>query len=472
MDLIAGDAAKRREARLGSTTVILVGLVVTSVVLPSDNTVRIFSAAAYGVGVTLAGAILIEATIGIRSLIRVDLLLFLALYGLTLLEFLFWQPDSVGALVPPATATNGTYTVLVAFAGLAIGRHFVSISESLHPSSAFAELRPSSVLFVFFLVTFFGYLYIFLAVDFDIFEAIRQMLLPRFYQSWARGQYGDAAALLYEVGALTNLIPPIAGLIFARARQYSVVQKAVVAIVLAFTAFFAFSSGTRSVYVTYVMTFTGMYFIAKPQLNLRHVLIFGTIMLALLFAGMILMLQFRTVGLGEFSSIEEAGSLYIDLDIVNISRLTSKFPDAYDYLGLEIPITALIRPVPRVLWPGKPTGLSVPIETALGSGEGLTVSCTYVGEAYMAGGILAVLAISLLFGAAAEVWNRVGLSSDRQLNQIIYVSGFVCAAIAMRSILSIAPLMLPTIALWTFGKLWLSDTSIPSSRSPTDWRSR
>jgi hypothetical protein len=158
------------------------------------------------------------------------------------------------------------------------------------------------------------------------------------------------------------------------------------------------------------------------------------------------------------------------LDIVNISRLTDKFPDIYDYLGLEIAINALIRPVPRVLWPGKPTGLSVPIETALDSGEGLTVSCTYVGEAYMAGGLLAVLIISLLFGAAAEMWNRLGLSSKQQFYQIVYVSGFLCAAIAMRSMLSMVPLMLPTIALWTFGKLWLSGTSIPMSRSTTDRR--
>jgi oligosaccharide repeat unit polymerase len=465
MHLIAVSAIERRQARLWSTIAILVGVVMTSVVLPSDSAVGIFSAAAYGVGVTLAGAILIEARSGIRSLIRVDLLLLLALYGLTLLEFLFRQ-SAVEALLSPVTAANGTYAVLVAFAGLAIGRHFVPIRESLRPSSV-AELRPSSMLFVFLVVTFFGYLHILLAVEFDISEAIRQMLLPRFYQSWSRGQYGDAAALLYEVGSLISLIPPIAGLIFARARQYSAAQKAVVVIVLAFTAFYSFSSGTRSTYVVYILTFTGSYFVAKQQLNLPHVLTFGTIMAALLFVGVILMLQFRTVGLGELSSTEESGSFYIDLDIINISRLTDKFPDAYDYLGLEIPMTALIRPVPRVLWPGKPTGLSVPIETALGAGEGLTVSCTYVGEAYMAGGLLAVLTISLLFGAAAEMWNRVGLSNN-QFNQLVYVSGFLCAAITMRSMLAMTPLTLPTIALWILGKPWLSDTSIPASRSASD----
>jgi oligosaccharide repeat unit polymerase len=442
----------------------------TSIILPSDSAVGIFSAAAYGVGVTLVAAILIEARSGIRSLIRVDLLLLLALYGLTLFEFLFRQP-SVEGLLSPDTAANGTYAVLVAFAGLAIGRHFVPIRESLRPSSAFVELRPSSVFLLFLVVIFFGYLHILLAVDFDISEAVRQMLQPRFSQSWSRGQYGDATALLYEVGALINLIPPMAGLILARARQYSAAQKAVVVIVLAFTAFYGFSSGTRSTYVTYIITFTGIYFITKPKLSLRHALIFASIMVTLLFVGISLMLEFRIVGLGELSSIEESGSFFVDLDIVNISRLTSKFPDQYDYLGLEIPMNALIRPVPRALWPGKPTGLSVPIEMALGAGEGMTVSCTYIGEAYMAGGLLAILTVSLLFGAAAEMWNRVGLSSN-QHNQLVYVSGFLCAAITMRSMLAMAPLMLPTIALWIFGKLWLSDTSVPASRSATDRQGR
>ena len=80
------------------------------------------------------------------------------------------------------------------------------------------------------LVTLLGYFHVFLAVNFDPFEALRQMSLPRFSQSWGRGQYGDAYALLFEVGALIYLIPPIAGLIYARSKEYKVLVKVVVAI--------------------------------------------------------------------------------------------------------------------------------------------------------------------------------------------------------------------------------------------------
>ena len=60
-------------------------------------------------------------------------------------------------------------------------------------------------------------------------------------------------------------------------------------------------------------------------------------------------------------------SFFVDYNIVNVSQLTEVFPASFEYLGLEIPLNALIRPIPRVLWPGKPEGLSVTIETALGS---------------------------------------------------------------------------------------------------------
>jgi oligosaccharide repeat unit polymerase len=468
MNLISRGTKGRREARLWSTVVLLLGLFVTRISLPSDSSVAIFSHAAYGVGLTLLIAILIEASSGVRALIRVDFLVFLSLFGLTLLEFLFRQPDVEG-MVGPAAASDGTNAVLVAYGGLAIGRHFVPIKQnSLQGTAIVADLPASSVFMVFIVVTVFGYLHIFLAVNFDIFEAIQQMLWPRFSQSWSRGQYGDAAALLFELGALINLIPPVAGLIFARAQHYSMSQKAVVVAVLIFTAYYGFASGTRSIFVTYIMTFTGMYIIAKPQLRLRHAITISAIMLAFLFAGITLMLQFRTVGLGILSSTDASASFYVDLDIVNIAHLTEKFPQVYDYLGLEVPFNALVRPIPRILWPGKPTGLSVPIEVALDSGEGLTVSCTYIGEAYMAGGLLAVLIISLSFGAATEMWNRVGLTTNQQFSQIVYVSGFLCAALAARSMLGMMPLMLPTLAIWILGRLWLRTPHVPTSKSATD----
>jgi oligosaccharide repeat unit polymerase len=451
---------KNRVLGLGPSAVILSGLALTSVVLPDDSAVNVFTVAAVGVGISLSIATAIEATAGIRSLIRADILILWVLYGLTFLEFLFPQP-TVDALVSPAAAVNGTNAVLLGFAGLAVGRHLVHRRGRSHELSAFSDVRPTNFLLLFVLVTLLGYFHVFFAVNFDPFEAVRQMSLPRFSQSWSRGQYGDAYALLFEVGALIYLIPPVAGLIYAHSNEYTLPQKLIVTIVLLFTFYFGFTTGTRSVLATYVITFGAVYFLARGQISLRRVLILAVPMLVLLFFASIYMVEFRKIGLSDFSFAEQrSDTFFVDYNIVNISHLIEVFPDSFEFLGFEIPFNALIRPIPRVLWPDKPEGLSVSIETALAAGPGVTLSCTFVGEAYMAGGLLAVLFISLVFGMAAELWNRVGSYSNRQFAQLLYVSGFLCAALAMRSMLSMVPFMLPTLALWLFGKLWLSRLSL------------
>ena len=102
-----------------STMVIIVGLLLTALLLPSDSASAVFSIAAVGVAISLGVATAVELTVGARNIIRVDLLILWALYGLTLLEFLIPQPQ-IGSVVAPASAVNATHAVLVGFAGLAL----------------------------------------------------------------------------------------------------------------------------------------------------------------------------------------------------------------------------------------------------------------------------------------------------------------------------------------------------------------
>jgi oligosaccharide repeat unit polymerase len=437
------------------TMVILCGLALTAAVLFFDNAEDIFAAAAVGVGLSIGIATAIEARAGVRSLIRVDILMLWSLYALTFLEFLFPQPG-VGAELSASAAVMGTYAALLGFAGLAVGRHLIPRRGDSWKTLSFT---PGLIFALFLVTSALGYLYILLAVNFDPFEMLRQMALPRFSQSWARGRYGDILSLLGELGLLINLLPPLAGLIFAQRNQYSFLQKVTVAIVLAITCFAAIASGTRSAIAGYVFAFAGAYILMKPGIKLRQVILVGTPVVLVLLAVTALMLEFRTEGIGSIFSRERNyhyDTLTIDHNMVNLTKLTQVFPDSSDFLGFEIPFQALIRPIPRALWPGKPEGLSTTIESALGANDqSTTFSCTFVGEAYMAGGFLAVLLMGLFFGGAAELWNRVGRNTNSSFAQVLYASGFFCAALAMRSMLSMVPFMLPTLALWLFGKGWL-----------------
>jgi oligosaccharide repeat unit polymerase len=442
-----------------STVIIAVGMAVTWLALPATDSESIFDTAAIGVGIALLSATAVEAFSGVRALIRTDNLMLWVFYGLTLLEFLFPQPDVNGSVGVDA-ATRGTGVVLLAFSGLAVGRHLVSPrSNPIAP----VDLKPGHLFGLFLFAFVIGYLHIFIAINFDPIEMVTQMARPRFSQPWGRGKLGDISALLYELSLLIYLLPPIAGFIFARAKQFSATQILFVILVLSLTFFYAFAQGTRNVLGTYVIAMFGAYVLSKPDLKLKRLLMVGAPLALLLLFASTLMLELRSAGgIGSLESGKrQYDTLYIDHNIVNISNLTNVFPDAVDYLGFEIPYQSIVKPIPRALWPGKPEGLSTSIESALGVTDGITtLACTFAGEAYMAFGFLGVLIAGLIFGAAAGRWNQVGQDSNSPFAQILYASGFLCAAMSMRSLLTMVPFMLPTFAMWAIGKIWLPKASV------------
>jgi oligosaccharide repeat unit polymerase len=456
-----------RKATGASTTTFLVGLILTYFALPSDSAGSVFASAAVGIGLSLTAATAIEGAAGVRGLIRVDILMLWALYGLTFLEFLFPQPD-VENLLPPDVATNGVLAAILGFAGLAIGRHIVPWRYKSN-SAFFEDVPPRKIFLLFIAAAILGYLHMLLAVNFDLLEMFRQMSLPRFAQSWQRGRYGDVSALLSEIGAMLYLIPPIAGLVYARPKLFSAVQKSIVTIVLLITVYYGFTNGTRGLLAVYVFTFLGAYYLNKSQIKLWKVVAQGCVAIFLLLAVTAYMLEFRNVGADEFSFSEQTPkTLYIDHNIVILSQLTEAFPAVYSFLGFEIPFQILIHPIPRALWSGKPEGLSIPIESVVGVTQA-TISCTFVGEAYMMSGLFGVVLSGILFGAGAEMWNRVRQDTKSGFSQLLYASGFFCAAISMRSMLWLTVTMLPTIALWLYGRIWLG-RALPTRRPPPSRR--
>ena len=107
--------------------------------------------------------------------------------------------------------------------------------------------------------------------------------------------------------------------------------------------------------------------------------------MTLLYVGAYYMLQFRRVGLegylegrGELAGYKEE-TLFIDLNLPVISRLTDVFPERVDYLGSEFIFYAILLPVPRALWPSKPEKLSFSAEDAFNTRgtAGTTISSTF-----------------------------------------------------------------------------------------------
>ena len=451
--------------RVQSTVVIIIGLVFASMFARmAEATNEALSNAAAVLTCTLLIAFLIEAQAGARNLFRTDIFMLFALLGLTFVEFLSEQDDlSLSLNLDDAWTTIDV--ALCAFGGLALGRHAFRMYTIPVQNAPEKGLSPSHMFRLFMACAFIGYLHILLAVNFDIFEAVRQMMQPRFTQSWTRGRIGGLGALLNELGLLIYLLPPLAGAVLAEHRRYRGDQKLVIAAILGLTFFSGLAGGTRNIILTYLVTFGVSYLMMKRRLTLASLAAVGApLALASLFV-VYYLAQIRTFGIQNWAvGVERTERLFVDMNLLNIAGLMRAFPDRHEYLGLEIPFTAIIRPIPRFLWPGKPEGLSISIEEIF-SVEGMTLSATYIGELWMSGGVFAVIVGSLVFGAAAAGWNRIGATAQGNLDRILFASGMFAAGICMRSFLSVMPAVLPTLALYLFRWWYFRSQARPRLRS-------
>jgi hypothetical protein len=108
------------------------------------------------------------------------------------------------------------------------------------------------------------------------------------------------------------------------------------------------------------------------------------------------------------------------------------------------------------------------MEDALGVGSEMTISASFIGESYMAGGVFAVAFTGIFFGMLAGWWGRftVGLSSG--LGLLIYASGFLAIAISMRSLFVLSVAILPTVAAITLAML-LTRKPVERKQIPPAW---
>jgi hypothetical protein len=448
-------------SRNKSSILMCTALLATYLLLPNDRATSIYFTAAIGVIVSVAGGLFLESGGKLHSFIRTDVLMLVALYGLTLVEFLFPQ-ELINDVLSPGQAIHGVEALFLGFAGLVIGRNFVNRSPRQVASTAVVQLRPNAVFILYVSVFCISYFYMLLAVDFDPVELIREMMGARWSQAWSRGDFGGWQTLLGTLsGLVLYLIPLIAGCILADWRRYSTARLAFVAFGAAFTLFFTFSGGTRSVFAVTVVLLLGSYVVFSEKISWRRIAVLFALTAGVLYLSAHYMLQFRTIGMDAYlhlqgdweveGAVVKSETLFIDNNLVTISQLTEIFPEQAPYLGFEMATYALLLPVPRVLWPDKPTKLSVSTADALGE-SGVTISSTFVGESYMMGGYPAVLMVGLLFGWLAGWWDRIGCDLRSNLGIIIYASGFLTALGSMRSFLFTTTTLLPTFALWLYMK--------------------
>ncbi|MDD5261008.1 MAG: hypothetical protein PHD76_04085 [Methylacidiphilales bacterium] len=452
------------------TALLLAGLAITSATLEGDRASSIARYAAYGTAISIGASVLVDITRGVRNLIRADLMGIIALFFLTLFEFFYKQTD-FDTMVDRRTVMIGVQAVLMGFAGLAVGRHLPNLKKAPFNEVFTTPLSPKIMMVIFWLAMIVGYFHQFLAVNFNPSDVFMWYLEPRFTAPWGRGKFGDWKALITELGLLIYLIPPLAGVMLAKRHAYTRGQLTLVSLGLAWTMFFGFSGGTRNVFACFLVTFMIAYNFALPKNKTKEFLIVAGTCAVLMLVSTKVMLEFRNMGLRNYlegnqsKELDTEQTLFVDYNLYVICGLAQVFPDRVPYLGWQVPYLALIRPVPRAMWPGKPEGLSEAIEDALGV-EGLTLASSFVGEAYIANGYYGVFWAGLFFGIMAGWWSHLASPRNSDFGILIYASGFFATVISMRSLFVFTTAILPTMAAIVGGSILVSKLRAQQANRP------
>jgi hypothetical protein len=453
---VVPDATEHPQPVLNGTFAALIGLTLTALLANGDTPSILARASSIGALASIGLSIAFDVRLGgLRNLIRADLMAIIAFYFLTLFEFLFPQPN-FDAMIDVATTREAILCVDLGFLGLFLGRHFIRPKRQPFSQTLTREIPPSWIVTIFWGCCFVGYMHMLIAVNFNVVEMVSWFMDPRFTQPWQRGRLGDWKALLVELGLFIYLIPPLAGIMIARRNRYGAISLLLACAALLFTFFYGFTSGTRNIFASYLVTFLIAYSFALPFARQKELIALCVGSALLMVFATYFMLQFRNIGFrnyleGTYEAPDtKEHTLFIDYNLYAICRLVEVFPNKRPYLGLEIPYQALIRPIPRAIWKGKPEGLSSSIEDALGV-EGVTISASFVGEAYMSGGIIVVLIVGLVFGALTGWWSFLASPRNSELGILIYASGFFATVISMRSLFVFTTALLPTVAALIIG---------------------
>lgn len=433
------------------TGIAIFGILIVMATVGGQVPTELAHYAAIGTGFSLLASLAFDLRRGILNLIRADVMALLAYYFLTLFEFLLPQ-KAFNLMISVNSTHNALNIALLGYVGLLIGRHIPQPKKQPFEKVLTWEIPPPMLILIFWGALFLGYLYMLLAVNFDVMKMVNYFMDARFSQPWQRSKFGDWKALLNELGLFIYLIPPLAGVIFARRQRFGKFALFTIFIGYLFTLFYGFSGGTRNVFATYLVTFLIAYVIARPpEAPKRGIIIICLVSALAMYFSTIYMLKFRNIGLKNFILYgEPAGDphekgLFVDYNLYAIGKLTEVFPSKHAYLGLEVPYNAIIRPIPRALWKNKPQGLSISIEDALGV-SGLTIATSFSGEAYMSGGLFGVLTIAILFGMYNGWWNYLSSPRNSELGILIYASGFFAAVISMRSLFEFTTALMPVFA--------------------------
>jgi hypothetical protein len=269
---------------------------------------------------------------------------------------------------------------------------------------------------------------------------IQGVVSGRWAAPWDRGRLGGLDAFADHLQYFGYLLPSLSALLVRSKGWFSVEVLLSVSLTTIVLIFLAQQGGRRV-----IGTAVGAGLLTGFLTNRRGKLTLGSTALILFGVAVLLgimqeMLQYRNLGFDAWLSGEspelEGTYLHVDDNFLRLAQTIWLFPDTHDYVTYRPLYHAMLLPVPRFFWPGKPIGEGFDLADLLGM-EGVSLTNSLIGELYASYGLLAVALGGVVIGRISGMWNKCLDPGSGNGNILIFGLGVMALFTGLRSLESL-----------------------------------
>jgi hypothetical protein len=276
---------------------------------------------------------------------------------------------------------------------------------------------------------------------FDPVVMISSLAGNRWSAPWAGGQLHGWNAFIHHLSYFGYLLPALIVLL-AHDRRSWLAPQVVTACLLSLivSVFLAHGGGRRVIGVMAGSAMICWTLLQGRQATYRILAALGVVCVLVL-GVMEVMLAYRSVGYGKMlggagEQEIEYRHLHVDDNFLRLAQVIELVPETHDYVYHRMVVFVLIRPVPRVVWEGKPVDPGFDLAASLGQRD-VSLTCSAVGEWYLSAGWLGVFLGGWLYGRLAGMYNSL-LSGPPSLSRcLVYALGAMALFAGLRGMIDL-----------------------------------
>ena len=289
------------------------------------------------------------------------------------------------------------------------------------------------------------------ATNFDLPAMFSYLGADRWAAPWARGQLGGWDAFLDQMQYFGYVLPSLTALLIAR-RGFGVGALSSILASAIMLAFLAQGGGRRILGVT-VGAAIMVWIQAQRELKVRRLVLAAAAAVALL-TTMQFVLNIRSQGYESFMFRGERDYdyLHVDDNFLRLAQVIQIVPRERPFVEFQQVWFTIIRPVPRVFWPGKPVDPGFDLPAFVGM-KGVSLSTSIIGEWYLSYGWLAALFGAWLHGRMARTVNTLREREEYRANPVVYGLAVMILVSGMRSMQDLVIMSYALVAWWAVNRL-------------------